>query len=107
MDSEDSLTDDALSLIDSTGEEIRLLERPQNRDRDVYLFYFQNVGWLLISLYLILAIAFMVALNFPRQYPSTISVHFELHANYSLQKSGLSGGQKPMRIMRMSDWATG
>ncbi|KAJ5198318.1 Cyclic peptide transporter [Penicillium cinerascens] len=42
------------------------LQRPRNRDRAVYLFYFRNVGWLLVILYFAFAIAFMVALNFPQ-----------------------------------------
>lgn len=55
--------------LDHTTELERLaLQRPRNRDRAVYLFYFQNVGWLLVILYFAFAIAFMVALNFPRQY---------------------------------------
>jgi hypothetical protein len=45
------------------------LQRPRDRDRDVYVFYFQNIGWLLVILYFTFAIAFMVGLNFPRQYP--------------------------------------
>jgi hypothetical protein len=44
------------------------LQRPRNRDRAVYVFYFQNVGWLLVILYFAFAIAFIVGLNFPRQY---------------------------------------
>lgn len=55
--------------LDHTTELERIaLQRPRNRDRAVYLFYFQNVGWLRVIVYFAFAIAFMVGLNFPRQY---------------------------------------
>ena len=66
-ESEDSLADDAES-IDDPERELRLLKRSHNRDRDVYLFYFRNVGWPLMGLYILLAIGFMTALNFPREW---------------------------------------
>lgn len=56
------------SLDHATELERIALQRPRNRDRAVYLFYFENVGWLLVILYFAFAISFMVALNFPRQY---------------------------------------
>jgi hypothetical protein len=67
----DALVDEEpepISLDHTTELERIALERPRNRDRAVYLFYFQKVGWLLVILYFAFAISFMVVLNFPRQY---------------------------------------
>lgn len=94
--------------LDHTTELERIaLQRPRNRDRAVYLFYFQNVGWLLVILYFTFAIAFMVALNFPRQYSFTHRVFTSLFAHYCPQRFGLSGGPPAIRSIQMPDWATG
>ncbi|KAJ5543476.1 Cyclic peptide transporter [Penicillium sp. DV-2018c] len=69
VEEQDALVDDesdTFSLDHSTELERIALQRPRNRDRAVYLFYFQNVGWLLVTVYFAFAIAFMVALIFPQ-----------------------------------------
>ena len=88
-------------LDDETLRELNLDDQPTDLSRrtgdwTVYRFYFQNIGWPLLSIFLACCVLFILGLSFPRKLQqSCLNICF--HALLiSTQKSGCSGGLVPM-----------
>lgn len=65
--SQESALDDEILQDRALDENDMLSVSRKVGDKTVYRYYFQNVGWVLIGLYLASSCAFVFGLNFPRE----------------------------------------